>query len=66
MFHSLCRRFDRHIFPLFITEVYGGTRGMEGNREIDVVIDGRITMGYSYFTYTPVPTVEFCFSLVER
>ena len=39
---------------------------MEGNREIDVVIDGRITMDYLYFTYTPVSTVEFCFSLVER
>ena len=40
--------------------------GMEGNREIGVVTDGRITMGYLYFTYTPVSTVEFCFSLVGR
>ena len=39
---------------------------MEGNREICVVIDGRITMGYLCFTYTPASTVEFCFSLVER
>jgi len=35
---------------------------MGGNREISVVIDGRITMGYLSFTYTPVSTVEFCFS----
>ena len=39
---------------------------MEGNREIDVVIDRGITMDYLYFTYTPVSTVEICFSLVER
>ena len=30
---------------------------MEGNGEIGVVIDGRITMGYLCFTYTPVSTV---------
>ena len=41
-------------------------KGMEGNREIYVVIDGRITMGYLCFTYTPVSTVEFYFSLVEQ
>ena len=34
---------------------------MEGNREIGVVIDGRITMGYLCFTYAPVSTAEFCF-----
>ena len=39
---------------------------MEGNREIGVVIDRRITMGYLCFAYTPVSTAEFCFSLVER
>ena len=39
---------------------------MEGNREIGVVINGRITMGYLGFTYTHVSTVDFCFSLVER
>ena len=39
---------------------------MEGNREIDIVIDRRIAMGCLYFTYTPVSTVEICFSLVER
>ena len=35
---------------------------MKGNREIGVVIDRRITMGYLCFTYTLVSTVEFCFS----
>ena len=40
-------------------------KGMEGHREIGVVIDGRITMGYLCFTYTPVSTVEFGFSLVK-
>ena len=29
MFHSLCKRFDQHIFPLSITEVYGGTMTWE-------------------------------------
>ena len=39
---------------------------MEGNRDkLGVVIDGRITMGYLCFTYTPVSTVEFCFSQGE-
>ena len=38
---------------------------MEGNREIGVVIDGRITIGYLYFTYTHVSTSEFCYSLGE-
>ena len=36
---------------------------MKGNREIGVVVDGRIMMGYLCFTYTPVSIVEFCFSL---
>ena len=36
---------------------------MKGNREIGVVVNGRIMMGYLCFTYTPVSTVEFCFSL---
>ena len=35
---------------------------MQENRELGVVIDGRITMGYLYFTYTPVSAVKFCFS----
>ena len=39
-------------------------QGHVGNREIGVVIDGRITMGYLYFTYIPVSTLEFCFVLV--
>ena len=38
---------------------------MERNRGIGVVVDGRITMGYLCFTYTPVSTVEFCFSLEQ-
>ena len=56
MFHSLCR-FDRHV----ISFVYHGNvrrnNDREGNREIGVVIDGRITMGSLCFTYTPVSTV---------
>ena len=35
---------------------------MEGNRGIGVAIDGRITIGYLCFTYTPVSAVKFCFS----
>ena len=31
------------------------------NREVSVVIDGRITMGCLCPTYTPVSTIEFCF-----
>ena len=38
---------------------------MEAHREIGVVINRMITRGYLCFTYTPVSTVEFCFSLVE-
>ena len=34
---------------------------MEENREIGLVINGRITMGYLCFTYAPVSTVEFYF-----
>ena len=30
------------------------------------MIHGRIWKGYLCFTYTPVSTVEFCFSLVEQ
>ena len=30
---------------------------MEGDREIGVVVDGRITTGSLCFTYTPVSTV---------
>ena len=37
---------------------------MEGHRDIWVVIDGRIMMGYSCFTYTLVSAMEFCFSLL--
>ena len=35
---------------------------MEGNKEIGVVINRRITMGCLSFTYTPVCFVLFCFS----
>ena len=34
---------------------------MEGNREIGVVINGRIRTCYLGFTYTPVSTVSFVF-----
>ena len=56
MFHSVCR-FNRHVFSF----VYHGSvrrkHGMEGNREIGVVINGRITVGCLSFTYTPVCSV---------
>ena len=62
MFHNLCRIFD----PTCLSFVYHGSvrrnKDIEGNREIGVVIDRRITMGYSCFTYTPVSTVEFFLS----
>ena len=48
-FHSLRRKFDRHAFPLFIHGSVWRSNDMEGNREIGVVIDGRITMGYLCF-----------------
>ena len=64
MFHSLCR-FDRHVFS-FVYQNVRRNNDMEGNREIGVVIDGRIPMGSLCFNYTPVPTIYFCFSLVER
>jgi len=35
---------------------------MEGNREIGVVIDGRIRTCYLCFIYTPSSTVSFVFS----
>ena len=35
---------------------------MEGNREIGVVIDGRIRTCYLCFTYTPASTFSFVFS----
>jgi len=64
-FHSLCRRFDRHVFPLLSRECTE-EQGHGGKREIGVVIHGRIKTGYLCFTCTPVSTVEFCLSLVER
>ena len=35
MFHSLCEGFDRHVFPLSITEVGGGIMTC---REIDRLV----------------------------
>ena len=35
MFHSLCKRFDRHVFPLSFTEVCGGIMTW---REIDRLV----------------------------
>ena len=56
MFHSLCR-FDRHVFSFVYHGSVRRNNDMEGNMEIGVVIDGRITMGSLCFTYTPVSTV---------
>jgi len=46
LFHSLRKRLDRHVFPLLSWECCGGNEGMEGNRAIGVVIDGRIRKYY--------------------
>ena len=56
----LCRSLDRHVFPLLSR---GCTKEQEhgGEREIGVVIHGRIKKGYLCFTYAPVSTVEFLF-----
>ena len=56
MFCSLCR-FDRHVFSFVYHESVRRNNDMEENREISVVINGRITMGCLFFTYTPVCTV---------
>ena len=50
----------------FVSRECAEEQGHGGKRGIGVVIHGRIKMGYLCFTYTPVSTVEFCFSLVER
>ena len=65
LFLCLCRSLDRHVFSLLSWECTRG-QGHGGEREIVLVIHGRIKKGYLCFTYTPVSTVEFCFSLVER
>ena len=56
--------FTKEIRPICLffvmTGVYGGTRH-GGNREIGVVIDGRISMYYLSFTYSPVSTVSFAY-----
>ena len=53
---TVCK-FDRHVFSF----VYHGSvrrhNDMEGNKEICVVINGRITKGCLSFTYTPVCSV---------
>ena len=49
MFHSLCG-FDRHVFSFVYHGSVRRNNDMEGNREIGVVIDGRITMGSLRFT----------------
>ena len=56
MFHSVCR-FDRHVFSFVYHRSVRRKHDMEGNREIGVVINGRITMGCLSFTYTPVCSV---------
>ena len=56
MFHSLCR-FDRHVFSFVYHGSVRRNHDMEGNREIGVVINGRITIGCLFFTYTPVCSV---------
>ena len=56
MFHSLCR-FDRHVFSFVYHGSVRRNNGMEGNKQIGAVINGRITMGCLSFTYTPVFTV---------
>ena len=56
MFHSLCR-FDRHVFSFVYHRSVRGNNDMEVNREIGVVINGRITMDCLSFTYTPVCSV---------
>ena len=47
-------RFDRHVFPFVCHGSVRRNNDMEGNKEIGVVINGRITMGCLSFTYTPV------------
>ena len=64
LFHSLCRSLDQHVFPLHHGSMQRN-KGMKGNREIGVVIYGRIKITYLCFTDIPVFTIEFYFSLVE-
>ena len=53
MFHRVCR-FDRHVISFVYHRSVRRNHDMEGNREIGVVINGRITMDCLSFTYTPV------------
>ena len=65
LFLCLCRSLDRHVFPLSSRECTK-EQGHGGEREIGVMIHGRIKKGYLCFIYTPISAVEFCFSLVEQ
>jgi len=53
------------VFPL-LSRRCTEEQGHERKREVGVVIDGRITMGYLSFTYTPVSTIEFCLAQSDR
>jgi len=53
-------RLDSRVFPLFITGVCGGIKAWQ-DREIGVVIDGRIMKWYLCFTYTLVSVMSFLF-----
>ena len=64
MFHSLCRRFDRHVFPLFVTAVYGGTRAWnEIERQVWRSMEG--SRWATYVLLMHYSAVEFCFSYSE-
>jgi len=54
------KRLDSHVFPLFITGEYGGINAWQ-DREIAVVIDGRIMKWYLCYTYTLVSAMSFLF-----
>ena len=56
MSHSLCR-FDRYVFSFVYHGSVRRNNDIERNRQIGVVINGRIMMGCLSFTYTPVFTV---------
>ena len=60
MFHSLCR-FNRHVFPFAYHGSVRRNNDMAGNREIGMVIDGRITAVYVLLIHLSLP---FSFVLV--
>ena len=55
-YFTVCR-FDRHVFSFVYHGSVRRNNDMEGNKEIGVVINGRITIGCLSFTYTPVCSV---------